>query len=39
MTKTMISLMKAPAGDFRDWDVIKEWAKGLPGLFDAWNAG
>jgi len=39
MTKTMISLMKAPAGDFRDWDVIKEWAKGLPGLFGAWNAG
>jgi menaquinone-dependent protoporphyrinogen oxidase len=38
MMKTMISLMKAPTGDFRDWDVIKEWAKSLPGLFGAWNA-
>ena len=38
MTKTMISLMKAPTGDFRDWDVIKEWAKSLPGLFGTWNA-
>ncbi|MEI7433428.1 MAG: flavodoxin domain-containing protein [Methanomicrobiales archaeon] len=38
MTKTMISLMKAPTGDFRDWDLIKVWAKSLPGLFGAWNA-
>ncbi|MEI6292046.1 MAG: flavodoxin domain-containing protein [Methanomicrobiales archaeon] len=38
MTKTMISLMKAPTGDFRDWDVIREWAKSLPGLFGTWNA-
>jgi menaquinone-dependent protoporphyrinogen oxidase len=34
MTKTMISLMKAPTGDFRDWDAIKAWAKGLPALFE-----
>ena len=38
MTKTVISLMKAPTGDFRDWDAIKVWAKSLPGLFGAWNA-
>ncbi len=38
MTKTMISLMKAPTGDFRDWDMIKEWAKSLPALFGTWNA-
>jgi menaquinone-dependent protoporphyrinogen oxidase len=38
MTKTMISLMKAPAGDFRDWDMIKEWAKSLPVLFEKKNA-
>jgi menaquinone-dependent protoporphyrinogen oxidase len=34
MTKTMISLMKAPTGDFRDWNEIKAWAQGLPALFE-----
>jgi len=34
MTKTLISLMKAPTGDFRDWNEIKVWAKGLPALFE-----
>lgn len=38
MTKTMISLMKVLTGDFRDWDMIKVWAKSLPGLFGTWNA-
>lgn len=37
MTKTMISLMKAPTGDFRDWDAIKVWASGLPELFGKRN--
>jgi|WetSurMetagenome_2_1015567.scaffolds.fasta_scaffold201107_2 menaquinone-dependent protoporphyrinogen oxidase len=37
MTKTLISLMKAPTGDFRDWVAIREWAKILPGLFGTWN--
>lgn len=34
MTKTMISLMKAPTGDFRDWDAIKAWANSLQALFE-----
>jgi len=38
MTKTMISLMRAPTGDFRDWDAIRAWAKGLPVLFGQGNA-
>lgn len=38
MTKTMISLMKAPTGDFRDWDAIRAWAKGLPALFEKKDA-
>jgi hypothetical protein len=33
MMKTLISHMKTPTGDFRDWDAIKIWARSLPGLF------
>jgi menaquinone-dependent protoporphyrinogen oxidase len=34
LTKTMISLMKVPTGDFRDWDAIKTWARELPAAFE-----
>jgi menaquinone-dependent protoporphyrinogen oxidase len=29
--RNMISLMKVPTGDFRDWTAIAAWAKELPG--------
>ncbi|HDQ07400.1 MAG TPA: flavodoxin [Methanoculleus sp.] len=28
--RLMIKAMKAPEGDFRDWDAIRSWAQGLP---------
>ena len=27
--RQMIKMVKAPAGDFRDWDVIRAWASGI----------
>jgi menaquinone-dependent protoporphyrinogen oxidase len=30
--RTMVGFVKAPTGDFRDWDEIAAWAKGLPAL-------
>jgi len=29
--RSLISLLKVPTGDFRDWDAITVWAKELPG--------
>jgi menaquinone-dependent protoporphyrinogen oxidase len=31
--KKMVGAVKAPVGDFRDWDAIAKWAKKLPGKF------
>lgn len=31
--KRMIGMVKAPVGDFRDWDAIAKWAKELPAKF------
>jgi menaquinone-dependent protoporphyrinogen oxidase len=31
--KWMVNKVKAPVGDFRDWDAISQWAKELPGKF------
>jgi len=28
--RLLIKLLKVPDGDFRDWDAIREWARGLP---------
>ena len=28
--RMMIKAMKAPEGDFRNWEAIREWAGGLP---------
>jgi menaquinone-dependent protoporphyrinogen oxidase len=30
--RKMIGMVKSPTGDFRDWDAISAWAKGLPSL-------
>jgi menaquinone-dependent protoporphyrinogen oxidase len=29
--KLMVRVMKAPPGDFRDWDAIEDWAEGIAG--------
>ncbi|MDD1718809.1 MAG: flavodoxin [Methanoregulaceae archaeon] len=31
--KRMVGMVKAPVGDFRDWDAIGKWARELPGKF------
>jgi menaquinone-dependent protoporphyrinogen oxidase len=31
--KQMVSMVKAPVGDFRDWDAIAQWAREIPGKF------
>lgn len=31
--RTMTGLMKVLTGDFRDWDAIRAWARGLPAAF------
>ena len=31
--RTMTGLMKVLTGDFRDWDAIRAWARGLPAVF------
>ena len=31
--RTMTGLMKVFTGDFRDWEAIKAWARGLPAAF------
>jgi menaquinone-dependent protoporphyrinogen oxidase len=31
--RLVMKAMKAEPGDFRDWDAIREWARGLPQLF------
>ncbi|MDD1657253.1 MAG: flavodoxin domain-containing protein [Methanomicrobiales archaeon] len=28
--RTMTKMLKVPTGDFRDWEAIRAWAKGLP---------
>jgi menaquinone-dependent protoporphyrinogen oxidase len=33
--RTMTGLMKVLTGDFRDWDAIRTWARGLPAVFKA----
>jgi menaquinone-dependent protoporphyrinogen oxidase len=30
LTRAMMRLARTPRGDFRDWEVIREWARGLP---------
>lgn len=30
--RKMIGMVKSPTGDFRDWEAIASWAKGLPAL-------
>jgi menaquinone-dependent protoporphyrinogen oxidase len=30
--RKMIGMVKSPTGDFRDWEAIAAWAKGLPSL-------
>lgn len=30
LERGMTSLLKVPTGDFRDWDAIAAWARGLP---------
>jgi len=32
LQRTMIGAMKILTGDFRDWDAIKAWARGLPAI-------
>lgn len=32
LKRKMIDLMKVPTGDFRNWDEISGWARGLPAL-------
>lgn len=27
--RLMVKIVRAPAGDFRDWDEIRDWAKGI----------
>jgi menaquinone-dependent protoporphyrinogen oxidase len=27
--KLVVKALKAPVGDFRDWDVIASWAEGI----------
>ena len=36
--RTMIGAMKVLTGDFRDWDAIRAWARGLPAGLDRWPA-
>ncbi|MDH7510775.1 MAG: hypothetical protein QHH04_07005 [Methanolinea sp.] len=31
LVRSFGKVMKIPAGDFRDWDAIPAWARGLPG--------
>jgi menaquinone-dependent protoporphyrinogen oxidase len=31
----VVLILQAPAGDKRNWDAIRNWANGLPALFDA----
>ncbi len=33
--RTMTGLMKVLTGDFRDWEAIRAWARGLPAVFNA----
>lgn len=33
LLRLVMKAMKAEPGDFRDWDAIREWARGLPPLF------
>ncbi len=32
--RKMIGMVKSPTGDFRDWDAIASWAKGLPPVLE-----
>ncbi len=32
MLRAMVNAMKAPQGDFRDWEAIRRWAAGLPAV-------
>jgi menaquinone-dependent protoporphyrinogen oxidase len=32
--RTMTGLMKVLTGDFRDWEAIRAWARGLPAVFN-----
>lgn len=32
--KLMVRVMKAPPGDFRDWDAIERWAEGIAGALN-----
>jgi menaquinone-dependent protoporphyrinogen oxidase len=33
--RTMSGLMRVLTGDFRDWEAIRAWARGLPPVFNA----
>lgn len=28
--KAIVTLIRAPSGDYRDWDAVRSWASGLP---------
>ncbi|MDD1675968.1 MAG: flavodoxin domain-containing protein [Methanomicrobiales archaeon] len=32
VSRKLVAFMKAPTGDFRDWDAIGAWAKSLPAV-------
>ena len=35
LERQAIKMVKAPLGDFRDWDAVEEWARGIAGELEA----